>query len=82
MFGPNGAIEGHAERLVDHHAAELFDPLALEGELVIVEINMTNAEPFLQVLEVCIEVFGRVEAEAALENTAVAIATAVGTTAA
>ena len=82
VFGPDGAIEGHAERPVDHHPGERLDPRPVEGELVVVEVDVTGAEPFLQVTEVLVEIFGRVVTEAAAEHRAVAVAAGVGTAAA
>ena len=82
MLGPGRTIKGHTERLVYDHPAEIDNPLTIEGELVIVEIQVPEAVGLFQIEDMAVKVIGRVIAEGPAENRAVAIAASVGAAAA
>ena len=82
VLRPHRAVEGHTEGTVDHQAGKLLDPLAVEGELVVVEVDVADTETLLQIAQVFVEVGGGVVAEAAAKDRAVAVAAGVGAAAA
>lgn len=44
MLCADGAVESHFEVAVGHHAAEFFYAFSVECELVIVKVNVPDAE--------------------------------------
>ncbi len=82
MFGPDGTVKRHIQGPVFYELAELFDSLPVERELVVIEVDMADAEVLFQVFQVAVEIGGRVEAERTAKDRAVAVAAGVGAAAA
>ena len=79
MFCTNSAVEGHPQGRVDHLLTELFHPLAVKGELVIIEIDVTDTKLLVEVGEMTVEVLSRIIAKTAAKYGAVAVAAGIGT---
>ena len=80
VLGPHGAVERHLHRMVNHALAEVHHALAIERELIVVEIDMSNAEPLAEKPQMPHEVFGGVVTEGAAKHRTVTVAALIGTT--
>ena len=76
---PHGAVELQPQGPGAQPLAERGDALAVQGEEVVVDVDVAHAEARAQVLHVGVDVVGRVVAEALPEDRAVAIGALVGT---
>ena len=78
VTGADGAVEVHAQRLVDEQPAQLVNPLFLGGEEIVVEIDVMHAEVVAQMLHVFMDVLRRIHLVEPLEHRAIAEGTGVG----
>jgi len=77
MFQTGDAIVADRNLFFLHQGAEAFDARAVEGEQIVIEKDVADAEVLVQVAEMLDDVFGGVEAEAPAEYGTVAIAALV-----
>ena len=81
MFGAGGAVVGHAHRVFDELVGKRLNPFPVEGELVIIEVDVPGSEPLLEMADMRHHVVGGVVPETASENRPVAVGAGVGTAA-
>jgi hypothetical protein len=82
VLGPDGTVKGHPEGFVDHHPAEGFNPFAVEGELVVIEIDVPDIKTVMEVFQVLIEILGGIVTETAPKYRTVAVTAGIRASAA
>jgi hypothetical protein len=79
MLRPYRAVKGHPERTIDHQTGEGFNPFTVKGELIVIEVDVTDMKTVFEIFQVFIEIFRGIIPETVSEDGTVAVTARVRT---